>query len=96
MVANTEFQVIPGLYPWVDTEIGAPFYKVFEKLSLLDRLYFAHPIKISRMDKKRYCELMIQKIWLGDSLEDERKALSNDNHHFSTTTIFTKAVTTNR
>ena len=88
--------MIPGLYPWVGTEIGDPMYKVFEKLSLLDRLYFAHPVKVNWMDKKRYCDLMIQKIWIGGSLEDERKAFSIDIHLFPTTTVSTKTVTTSK
>lgn len=32
------------LYPWVGAQIGNHIYKVFEKLSLLDRLFFAHPV----------------------------------------------------
>ena len=36
----------------------------FEKLALLDRHHFAHPVKINKMDNKRYCQVMIQKIWI--------------------------------
>jgi hypothetical protein len=73
MAANTEIEYIAGLFPSCMTEVGDPFYLGFEKITLLDRVQFIHPLKVPRMDRKRYCELMIQKIWIGDGLEDLKK-----------------------
>ena len=73
MAANTDIEIIAGLYPWVNTEDGDPMANAFEKIALLDRVQFVHPIKVPTMDRKRYCELMIQKIWIGNSLEDLKK-----------------------
>jgi hypothetical protein len=77
MAASTDIEIIAGLNPWVNTEVGNPMANLFEKITLLDRVQFVHPVKVPTMDKKRYCELMIQKIWIGDSLEDLKKEYYN-------------------
>jgi hypothetical protein len=61
---NTNMEVIPGLYPWVKTEKEQPLYFAIEKLAILDRVNFAHPIKISLINgtKKaiKLCKFIIQ------------------------------------
>lgn len=78
MVDNSEIQVIPGLQQWHYYKIGNlianDLNNLFEKLALVDRLYFAHPVKVTTMDKKRYCQIIIERFWIGGSLEDVRKA----------------------
>ncbi len=49
MSRTEDIQVINGLYPWVTTEIGYPMSNAIKKLATLDRLYFAHPVKINPM-----------------------------------------------
>ena len=69
---NTEMELLPGLYPWVKTELTPnPMDYTFEKLALLDRLYFAHPVKIMSMEKARFCQVIIQHFWAGSRGVDE-------------------------
>ena len=49
MSLTEDIQVMKGLYPWVTTEIDNPLNNAIQKLATLDRLYFAHPIKIYPM-----------------------------------------------
>jgi hypothetical protein len=46
------------------------------------------------MDRKRYCELMIQKIWIGDSLEDLKKEYDYLTNPATTVTTTTSTTTT--
>jgi len=88
LALSNDTEIIAGIYVWVGNrdkmanKTASDFTHsiktlAFEKLALLDRLHFAHPIKINKMDNKRYCQVMIQKIWIGDSLEDLRKEYEN-------------------
>ncbi len=49
MSLTEEIQAFKGLYPWVTTETGDPMNNAMQKLATLDRIYFAHPIKINQM-----------------------------------------------
>ena len=49
MSLTEDIQALKGLYPWVATETGDPMKNAMQKLATLDRLYFAHPIKINPM-----------------------------------------------
>jgi hypothetical protein len=72
LAVNTEMELLPGLYPWVKTELTPnPMDYTFEKLALLDRLYFAHPVKIMSMEKARFCQVIIQHFWAGSKGVDE-------------------------
>ena len=94
MAANADIEIIAGLYPWVRTEVGDPMSRAFEKIALLDRVQFVHPVKVGWMDRKRYCELMIQKIWIGDSLEDLKKEYDYLIHPVTTLTATTTITAT--
>jgi hypothetical protein len=85
LVANIDIEIIAGLYRNKDA---------IEKIAFLDRVQLVHPVKISTtMDRKRYCELMIQKIWIGDSLEDLKKEYDYLIHPVTTLTATTTITT---
>lgn len=69
LALNTNMEEIHGLYS--DAKDGQPMDKAYEDLAALDRLHFAGPVTFSGNKQtdatytRKYCEIMVQKFWIG-------------------------------